>query len=425
MFLTQSGGLIVKPLSILLGKILTWIYSISLNLNIESIGLSIIVFTAFIRLILIPLMIKQNKSSKIINYIQPELQKVTKKYRGKKDQESMLAQQRETREIQDKYGVNMTSGCLTSLIQFPIFMALYRVIYNLPGYVQQIKDIYIPISDKIFGNQEAINILEKFKSSSNTLKGVNLDPSNSDTIIDVLAKVPSNQWSELAGKFNEAGGKLADISDAMMGASSHITDTYSFIAGIDLTVTPGFKLTAALMIPIFSLIFQYLSMKATPQQNTTDPAQAQTMQTMKTMMLVMPLMSFFITVSVPAGLGLYWATGSLLSFLTTIGINFYFNHCDMEKVVEKSMEKAAKKRAKNEAKGKKSFWDKMQDAAMGVDGNEQSNPKVNSSIATQSLKNYSSVNVNANNENVKYRAGSLASKANIMQRYNDNNNGGK
>jgi YidC/Oxa1 family membrane protein insertase len=172
-------------------------------------------------------------------------------------------------------------------------------------------------------------------------------------------------------------------------------------------------------------------MHVTPQQQAADPAQEQQMKSMKTMMNIMPLMSFFITVSVPAGVGLYWATGSLLSFLTTVGINTYFKHCDMEKIVEKSMERAAKKQAKKAAKGKKSLWDQMMDAAYGAGESQAENPKVNSDMATKSLKSYTSASSNkdTSNGNVQYRKGSLASKANIMQRYNDSsndsNNGGK
>mgnify|MGYP002522980069 FL=1 len=77
-------------------------------------------------------------------------------------------------------------------------------------------------------------------------------------------------------------------------------------------------------------------MNATPMQTNGDPTQDATMKSMKTMMKVFPIMSFFVCVSAPAGVGLYWATGSLISFLTSKIINAYFKHCDMEKIVEKA-----------------------------------------------------------------------------------------
>jgi YidC/Oxa1 family membrane protein insertase len=429
MFLTKSGGIIVKPLSILLGKIISWIYDLFCMMGVEGIGVTIIVCTALIRLVMIPMMVSQNRSSKIMAYIQPEINKITKKYKGKKDQESMLAQQREVREVQNKYGASMSTGCLMSLIQLPIFMAFYRVIYNIPAYVDKVKDVYKPIVNAITGTDGAFDILQTYQQANSTLKAVTLSADNTNTIIDVLAKLPSGQWSDLAAQYSSAG--MDSIANSINDGGSQIAHIYNFLGAIDLTTSPGFKLTIALIIPIASLIFQYLSMHVTPQQQAADPAQEQQMKSMKTMMNIMPLMSFFITVSVPAGVGLYWATGSLLSFLTTVGINTYFKHCDMEKIVEKSMERAAKKQAKKAAKGKKSLWDQMMDAAYGAGESQAENPKVNSDMATKSLKSYTSASSNkdTSNGNVQYRKGSLASKANIMQRYNDSsndsNNGGK
>lgn len=422
MFLTKQGGLIVKPISILLGKVLSWLYDLLGNANIASIGVAIILFTVLIRLCFVPIMFKQNKSSKVMNYIQPELNKITKKYKGKKDQESMMAQQRETSELQQKYGISMASGCLTSLIQLPVFIAFYTVIRNIPAYVDKIKAIYTPITDKIFGNENAFNILQAFQNDSNlsALKTVTLDAGDANTLIDVIAKVPSDQLPDLAAKFTEGG--FADIAGAINGSAETISNVYGFFGGIDLTAAPGWNLSFALLIPIFSMVFQFLSLHATPQQAASDPTQQATMKTMKTMMNILPISSLLICISVPAGVGLYWATGALLSFLTSVGINLYFKHCDMEKVVEKCKEKAAKKIAKRKAKGKKTFMERMQEAAMGQE-TASSNPRVNTNVASTSLKSYTSSTMKADNGNVKYRPGSLAAKANAMQRYSDNNGG--
>lgn len=416
MLLTQQGGFIIKPISKLLGAILSLLYDGLSSLGIINIGLAIILFTLLIRLCLLPLMIKQNKSSKVMNYIQPEINKVAKKYKGKRDQESLMAQQRETREIQEKYGANMTGGCLTGIIQMPIFFGLYRVIQNIPAYVGKIKDLYEPIATRICEDPDAMNTLREFKEQNQTLKAITLTDGNVNTVIDVLAKFPAEAWDSFKELFNNQG----EIVNAINQNVPEINEIYTFF-GINLTSAPGFALTAAMIIPVLSMVFQYLSMHATPQVTSDDPTQQATMKTMKMMMNVMPIMSFFVCVSVPSGVGLYWATGAFVSFLTTIVINVYFKHCDMEKIVNKSMEKAAKKKAKREKKGKKSFMERMQEAAYGP---QESNPKVNSNAATASLKSYSSSTMNKSDGTTKYREGSLASKANIMQRYN-NDNGSK
>ena len=415
MFLTQSGGFIMKPISKLLGVILSLLYDGLNSLGIINIGLAIILFTLIIRLILLPLMIKQNRASKIMNYIQPEINKVTKKYKGKKDQESLMAQQRETREIQDKYGASMTGGCLTSIIQLPIFFGLYRVIQNIPAYVDKIKALYEPIATQIVGNQDAMDKLREFKNNggNNTLKSITLTDGNVNTVIDVLAKFSENSWDSFKALFDNQGA----IVDSINANVPKINEIYTLF-GINLTSAPGFALTAALIIPILSMIFQFLSMHVVPQQESTDPTQQATMKTMKMMMNVMPIMSFFVCVGVPAGVGLYWATGAFMSFITSVLINIYFKHCNMDKIIEKSMAKAAKKKEKREKSGKKTFMEKMQEAAYGP---QESNPKVNSNAAKASLKGYSSSTMRTNDENVKYRPGSLAAKANILQNYNKDN----
>ncbi|MBE5932118.1 MAG: YidC/Oxa1 family membrane protein insertase [Lachnospiraceae bacterium] len=419
MFLTQESGLIMGPISKLLGLLLNGIYELSSNLGIVSIGLSIILFTLVVRLCMVPSMFKQRRSSKIQQYIQPELNKINKKYRNKKDQESMLKQQAEVRELQDKYGVNLTGGCLSAILQMPIFFGLYNVIQNIPAYVNKVKDLYIPIADAIQKDSNAFDKLSQYKDGVGTLKVISMNNSNTNTIIDVLAKFDNSSWEAYKELL---GGNSIDVVNAINENMNQINDVYSFIGGINLATAPGFALTAAFIIPIMSLVFQYLSMHATPMQGSGDPQTEATMKSMKTMMNVMPIMSFFVTVNVPAGVGLYWATGSLLSFITSKTLYFYYEHADIEKIVEKSKEKAAKKIEKRKASGKKTFAEKMAEAAYGQQPQENTAPKSN--IANSRLKNYTSSTMKTQNSGtVKYREGSLAAKANALQKFNDNNGG--
>ncbi len=426
MFLTQQGGFIIRPIAGLLGNILELIYELLSKVGIVNIGVSIILFTALIRLLLLPSLIKQNKSTKVMNYIQPEINKVTKKYKGKKDQDSLLKQQQEVRDIQNKYGVSMTGGCLTSLIQMPIFLALYNVVQNIPAYVAKIYDYYKPIAASIMQDKNAVAAFQEFKKSeefATTLGTVKLDTENVRTFVDVLAKLPSDGWNKLKEFFANPSYNISSEAYAQISASindnvENINDVYSFIGGIDLSKAPGLVLSAALAIPLLSMAFQFLSMKVTPQQKSDDPAQQASMKMMKFMMYFFPAMSFVICINVPAALGLYWATGSLLSFITTLCINIYFKHCNMERIVEKCKEKAAVKNEKRKASGKKSFMERMQEAALGQTENTSTKPARN--ISSTSLKSYTSNTMKDNGEVKKYREGSLAAKANIMQKYNDN-----
>lgn len=106
----------------------------------ENIGLCIILFTILIYVLMLPMTIKQQKFSKLSAQMNPELQKIQKKYKGKQDQVSMMKMNEETREVYAKYGVSPTGSCLPLLIQFPILFALYRVIWNVPAYVAGVKE---------------------------------------------------------------------------------------------------------------------------------------------------------------------------------------------------------------------------------------------------------------------------------------------
>ena len=421
MFLTQSGGFIIKPISRLLGAILSLLYRGLNAIGVESIGIAIILFTLIVRLIIFPLMYKQNRSSKIMSMIQPEINKATKKYRGKTDQQSMMEVQRITKEIQSKYGVSMTSGCLTSLIQLPIFLALYRVIQNIPAYVPKVYDMYKPIAVAIQNNtkaQEALTTVTADAGKQVALAMNSIDYNNTNTVIDVLSNFSEKMWNNLAN----ALGNTGDVVNAMFVNNNvdNINHVNNFF-GLNLTEVSGFAFRAAIIIPILSLIFQFLSMKVTNVQTSDDPTQQATMGTMKTMMYIMPIFSFFVCVNVPCGVGLYWAVGAFISFITTICTNAYFKHCDMDKILEKSMAKAAKKNAKKKKKNKKSFMEKMQEAAYGQASSSSSDErKVENGVKNASLKSYSSNTMKSGNDaGTKYRAGSLASKANIMQNYNN------
>ena len=85
-----------------LGWIMNGIYNLFSNMGVVSIALSIIVFTVVVRLLMFPLSIRTTRSSKIQQFLQPEFAKINKKYKGKKDSNSLLAKQKETRELQRK-----------------------------------------------------------------------------------------------------------------------------------------------------------------------------------------------------------------------------------------------------------------------------------------------------------------------------------
>ena len=441
MILTQNTGIIMGPVTWLLGKIFNAIYTFFNGMGVESIALSIVVFTIVTRLILFPFNLKQTKSSKIQQYLKPEFNKITKKYKGKKDQESMLAQQKETRELQEKYGIKMTQGCLISILQFPIFMGLYSVIQNIPSYVPKIHKLYEPIADALAKTDGSYDILTGFVADkSNGLSRVptklqeftattNFTSDEGKKIFEQIIDIVNKCNDSLLDKLIDLFSANPDVGTAINQNREAISRVNDFIFNINLTEAPGFKLTPAIIIPIASFICQLLAMLVTPMGETGDPQQDAQMKSMKRSMYFMPIMSLIVTISAPAGLGIYWATSALISFLITIITNFYYNHVDMEKIVEKERVKAEKAIAKRKANGKKTFSERFMEAATGQAPEETkssgSKNKTINKYGNMNLKNYEgfgSDEVETEETEIRKgspKKGSLADKANAVKRFND------
>ena len=142
---TQTGG-ILGPFAWILGKILEFIYDgfaaqqEEIKAVYDKYGVSIVV-----RMLMLPMTIKQQKFTKLNAAMNPEIQAIQKKYKDKKNQQSQLEMQEEIKSVYDKYGTSPTGSCLQLIIQMPILFALYRVIMNVPAYVKPVKELYLNV----------------------------------------------------------------------------------------------------------------------------------------------------------------------------------------------------------------------------------------------------------------------------------------
>ena len=107
-------------------------------LGVHNVGWCIVIFTLFVYILMYPLNAKQQKSSRLMNKINPEIKAIQKKYKNKKDQASQMKMNQETQDVYAKYGISPFGGCLPLLITMPILFALYNVIRNIPYYVNGI-----------------------------------------------------------------------------------------------------------------------------------------------------------------------------------------------------------------------------------------------------------------------------------------------
>ena len=144
LYLTAYDGAFLGPIAKALGWIMDKIYLFLSDVcHIESVALTIIVFTVFIYLCLFPLTYKQQKFSILSQKMQPEMRKIQAKYKDKRsDQAAMAAMNEETQALYDKYGISPMGSCVQIIIQMPILFALYRVFYNIPAYLTSIKSIF-------------------------------------------------------------------------------------------------------------------------------------------------------------------------------------------------------------------------------------------------------------------------------------------
>ena len=255
-----------------LGYLFKWIYYV-----VGNYGWTIILFTLIMKLILFPLTLKQQRSMKKTQAIQPKLAKIQEKY--KYDQEKL---NQETMKLYQEAGVNPMGGCLPMLIQFPILIALYNIIRKPISYVMMLSnDVIMQIYERINGSAAA-------------------DFARIDQI-------------DLANKMRGSFDKVGEF------ISSHDLINFDFF-GFNLSVTPTLQYLSEhwiyVLIPIVaggttflvSHISNKMSGMASQENNPTASS-------MKVMNYLFPLMTAWFAVTLPAGLGLYWTVSNLFQIL--------------------------------------------------------------------------------------------------------------
>ena len=251
-------------ISVLLGKLLGFIYGI-----VNNYGLAILFFTVIVRLILLPLNIKQQKSMIKMQALSPLLSAVQEKYKNDKEKQSQ-----ETMKLYKEHDVSPFAGCLPLLIQLPILFALISVIYN-PGWY-------------LFGGD-------------------------------------TNAW------LTENGYSLADTTAKLMYAVKEC-GLYPYIFGIDLTAIPKFEffdivgsISVEWIFPLLATGATYLSGKMTQnkQQSSTSSTSGQNdaAQTGKMVQTMMPLMTLFFTFTMPVAASFYWFVSSAIQIVQTFILN--------------------------------------------------------------------------------------------------------
>ena len=412
---TKSGTPIIGQIAVVMGWIMNAIYKVLDAVGIQNIGLCIIIFSILIYLCMTPLQIKQQKFSKLSAIMQPEIQKIQKKYQGKKDQDSMMKMQEEQKAVYDKYGVSATGSCVQLAIQMPILFALYQVIQNIPAYVGSVYNVFNGVCTKILAVDGFTDIINNF-ITDNKMTRVRQVTENADSIVDFLYALSPSQWESL-----QKVSQFSGFSDQISKTASEIQKMQTFgvlnIADQPLSyIKTGsiILIIAALAIPLLSWATQMLNLKLMPQAapsgNNDNNAMASSMKTMNT---VMPLMSAFFCFTFPVGLGIYWIASAVVRSIQQLLINRHLNKMNIDDLVNENMKKMEAKRAKEGLPPQKITNQAHQSAKninkveKGMSGTDEAN---RAKKVEEAYKNASHA-----------KAGSITAKANLVRDYEERN----
>ena len=285
-------------------------------------GIAVILFALAVNLVLTPFMAKSKKSMMRSTRLQPRIQELQKRHEGNP--------QKLNQEMQNLYreeGINPMSGCLWSLIPFPILIALYSVIRQ-------------PITRMMFAAQDVVTTLQDYFVAS----GLYTVPAKADAYVEIkLANLAHEHWdavvTDLAGKIDG----LLDVDFGFLGLNLGSQPQWNFFVKTDWSdVSIWLPALGLFLIPFISAALSWLSMKVS---NAANPQQdAQTQASMKTMSLMMPLMSIWICFVMPAAMGIYWIANSVFGMVRDfILTKVYKRKLDEEDAERQAMRSAREK----------------------------------------------------------------------------------
>lgn len=437
--LTQNSTFLIGFVAKLLGMIMEGIFSVIDLIGIPNIGLAIILFTIVVNLLMLPLTIKQQKFSKLSAKMQPEIQAIQSKYKNKKDTNSQMAMNEEVQMVYAKYGVSPTGSCMYLLIQMPILLALYRVIYSIPAYVAKIGETFGVLAAKIIETDNA-EFLRNSEISSISMVvnqfSKNLNADLTKGVIDVLNRLSSTDLATIADHYQLTA---LTYNDSLILGKGGLLETYNNFLGLNIGNSPSVIVKAAMaagswglvigavMIPLLSAVTQLISIKLMPQQPKSGNEQADSMaDSMKVMNYTMPIMSAWFCYTFAAGMGLYWIAGNVVRTIQQIIINKQIDKMDFDKIISQNSEKTKKKKEQLEKQRErlnayanmntKGIASVSEQPKKSMQNKANMGNSVSEKEADEAMKNAS-----GSSSGKEAKAGSMFEKAGMVKKFNDKN----
>lgn len=421
--LSKSTWPIIGWVCEILGWLINGIYVLLEAIGIPNIGIAIILFTIVIYALLTPTQIKQQKWSKMMTVIQPELQQIQKKYANKKDQASQMKMNEETMALYQKYGVSPTGSCLPLLLQMPILMSLYQVIYYIPGYVGSVRNIFSSLADQIMNVSNYSDILKTFVENNNIRVFASVGETlTENNIYDILYVLKPSQWDKLAdiSQFSGLSDLIArtaeDSASVNMFLSYNITESPMDLLQRGLQSGSVVMIILAVLVPVLAWFTQWLNYKLMPQSAMADDKKKKggMEASLRMMNTYMPIVSAFMCLSFSIGIGIYWITGALLRSIQQIVINRHMKAIDIDELIAKNQEKANKKREKAGLPPQKITQQARQNVRnIEFEERAEKETQKNQPNVSETTAYYK--------ENTEYAPGSLAAKANMVRQFDEKN----
>jgi YidC/Oxa1 family membrane protein insertase len=322
---------------------------------VASLGITIIIFTLVTRLLLTPLQLSSQRTSRGMSRIQPEMQRIQNKYKNKKDQESQLQYSNEMKALYKRYKINPLSGCLPLLIQFPLIIALFNVLREPAKYITRLGQQYTTIAEGIMSNvSDYPQLLEGFRKAITTNTRHEYDLSNISDLSQFLSHLNSGQWKEFLSK-------MSVDAQSILEPTLKVKEQLEVFLGVNLVDTPALLIKEgmwlAILVPVIAgastFIFSKITMaSSTAMQQTAANAdgtkQANPQESMmKTMNIMMPVMTAMFSYTMPIGLAVYWIAGNIIM----MGQQWFVNKIVARQ--EAKLEEQLKKEREAEEKEKK------------------------------------------------------------------------
>ncbi len=418
MVLTKVTTPVIGWVASILGWIINAVYEFLDLIGFPNIGLAIILFTIIVYLLMMPLQVKQQRFSKMNAIMQPELQKIQNKYKNKKDQESMMKQNEEFNAVYQKYGVSPTGSCVQLLIQMPVLLALYQVIYRIPGYVKGVKDIFTGLAAHIMSVDGFGDIISKFLTDNEiSMYGITAKTQfGANEVVDFLYRLTPGQMDKFAElpEFSSHAAMFADVAEKAANVNR--------FGILDISDTPMAVITSgagapavicAILIPVLAWATQVLNYKVMPQAPTDKNKEPGAMESsLKSMNTIMPIMSAVFCFSFPVGIGIYWIAGAIIRTIQQIVLGKAMDNMDMEAYIAKNQEKMKQKIRKNEVTA-----ERIQQQARVNTKRIQERANVSTVSAEEKAEKVKKSTEYYNN--TQYKAGSIASKANMVKQFDE------